>query len=191
MADLQAQSTVGKGHRKIATPRIDLTPMVDLGFLLITFFMYTTTLAKPKVMEIQMPYKDTLQTTQTSIPAEATLILIPSSGHRVAYYRGSENPAESLSWCSFRGANNLRLLLDAEQKRVSALPSPFSREAHKLHVLIKPDIGTVYDDMVRAVDEMTIGDVPYYTIMRAEAAELSALKNFSVPSYGNRDQSGL
>ena len=44
-----------KGRAKKPSPRVDLTPMVDLAFLLITFFMLTTSLAKPKAMEIALP----------------------------------------------------------------------------------------------------------------------------------------
>ncbi len=54
MAEIQVS---GKHGRKAATPRIDFTPMVDLGFLLITFFMMTTTMSAPKAMDISMPYK--------------------------------------------------------------------------------------------------------------------------------------
>ncbi|MFM7079991.1 MAG: ExbD/TolR family protein, partial [Bacteroidota bacterium] len=45
----------GKVKQKKSTTHIDMTPMVDLAFLLLTFFMLTTTFSKPKTMEVNMP----------------------------------------------------------------------------------------------------------------------------------------
>src|SRR3954452_58503 len=58
MAELTTSGNLGrKGRRRATTPRIDLTAMVDLAFLLITFFIMTTSLAKPKAMDLAMPVK--------------------------------------------------------------------------------------------------------------------------------------
>lgn len=183
MADFQPAAS-GKGRRKLSTPRIDLTPMVDLGFLLITFFMYTTTLAKPKVMELQMPLKTEGIINCVAIPAEATLVIIPTIRHQVAYYPGTSTSPDELRWCRFEGPNNLRMLLQQETVRVKALPPSFSREAHKLHVLIKPDTSAAYEDVVHALDEMAISEVPYYTLMKPTVDEVAAMKKFPADVYG-------
>ena len=54
MADIQVKEK--SGRRKVQSPKVDLTPMVDLGFILITFFIYTTTMAKPKSLVLDKPY---------------------------------------------------------------------------------------------------------------------------------------
>src|SRR3978361_636825 len=83
-----------KKAKKLST-RIDLTPMVDLGFLLITFFIYTTTMAKPRTMEIRMP--DTRPTDEpTAFSAESTITVIPVKDHRVIYYCGQLTKPEQL-----------------------------------------------------------------------------------------------
>src|SRR3954464_1053579 len=96
MADVEASS--GSHHKKgpgvkkgkKLSTRIDLTPMVDLGFLLITFFMFTTTLAKPKTMEINMPYKDPnlKEEEKNKLKASAAMTVLLSKNHRVYYYEG-------------------------------------------------------------------------------------------------------
>lgn len=188
MADIQPAAS-GKGRRKLSTPRIDLTPMVDLGFLLITFFMYTTTMAKPKVMEIAAPPRN--MGGGVTVPAEATLVVLPTADHHVAYYQGTEEATMSLQWCSFTGVNSLRRVLEQETARVKALPANYSMEAHKLHVLIKPDTAAAYEDIVNTLDEMNIAAVPYYTLMRISVTEQHAIKFFLAGSYGKQSAYGL
>src|ERR1700744_6293816 len=95
MAELDTSSSGGKKSpgvkksKKLST-RIDLTPMVDLGFLLITFFMFTTTLARPKTMEINMPYKDPNMKIedQNKIKESVALTVLLSKNHKIYYYEG-------------------------------------------------------------------------------------------------------
>lgn len=171
MAEITAPAKTGK--RKTRAPRIDLTPMVDLGFLLITFFMFTTTLANPKALQITMP--DSIDSTDRPTPyiAEATVTLIPISGHKVVYHNGALASKEQIKTVPMVGIRHV--LLD-KKIAVAALPATFSKEAHKLHVLIKPDASSSYADLVSILDEMTIGDVPYYAITDLTADEKGMLK---------------
>src|SRR5690606_28792721 len=78
-----------KKSKKLST-RVDLTPMVDLGFLLITFFMFTTTMSKPKAMSINMPDPDkTIKDEERNKVKESTaMTILLSKDHRVYYYEG-------------------------------------------------------------------------------------------------------
>jgi biopolymer transport protein ExbD len=150
--------------------------MVDLGFLLITFFMYTTSLGRPKLLELQMPAKTPM--TATAIPEESTLVLIPASGHRYAWYRGGPKGQEALQWTSAKG---LREVLIRERQRVKNLPAKYSRQAHKLHLLVHPDSSAAYADLVRVVDEVQITDVPHYFIGAITPEEAELVKKFFKP----------
>ncbi len=124
MADMMMRQ---KGPRKAQPPRIDFTPMVDLGFLLITFFMISTTLAKPKVIELRMP-DPTPSPSPTAYPEESTVSVILAAHHKAVRYFGTftnEGQLKSVPLGAFRD-----VLLKKKQE-VSQLPASFSAEAHK------------------------------------------------------------
>ena len=170
MAELNMPAKNGK--RKVQAPRIDLTPMVDLGFLLITFFMFTTTMAREKVMDIRMPDNEPTQVPTVFI-AESTITLIPDKNHTVRYYEGALTGPGDLKTTT--AANILPVLLK-KKNEVAALPASFSTEAHKIHVLIKPTTDSKYEDVVQMMDDMLITDVTYYALTDLTEDELQTLK---------------
>ena len=101
MAEVQQQeggSDKGK-HKKVrakkSSTHIDMTPMVDLAFLLLTFFILTTTFSKPKTMDITMPVKDKiLDEERTKVPASQTLSLLLTENDRIIWYIGEDDPAK-------------------------------------------------------------------------------------------------
>ncbi|MFT4061806.1 MAG: biopolymer transporter ExbD [Edaphocola sp.] len=159
-----------KGGKKGA-PRIDLTPMVDLGFLLITFFMFTTTMSKPKAMEIQMPFKDEKldEKNQSKIKTDQALTVLLSKDHRVYYYGGiGDDPANppKVEVTYFKDKDGLRQVLIDKKKAVQALVSQgVLKPTDKLVVLIKPDDDSTTGDLINALDEMTINGVPIYAVV--------------------------
>lgn len=169
MADLILKQN--NGRRGVAPPRIDLTPMVDLGFLLITFFMFTTTLSESKSMPLNMPAPET-DKGRTVFTEESTTTLIPTGAHMVAYYNGEWSGPDAVKVCKVKDVTNL--MLD-RKKMAAALPEHLSAEAHKMHVIIKPNDDCVYDDVVQMLDAMLIADVPYYAITDLSEVEKESL----------------
>lgn len=178
MAELDTSS--GGGHKKgpgvkkgkKLSTRIDLTPMVDLGFLLITFFMFTTTLSKPKTMQINMPYKDDVPKPpeeETKIKASTAMTILLSSNHRIYYYEGIGDDATKppeLKVTYFKKDGGIRDAIMAKQKMVEDLKRQGVLTAKdQATILIKPDVTSTYDDMVSILDEMNINDVRVYAIV--------------------------
>lgn len=177
MAELDTSSSGGhkkgpgvKKSKKLST-RIDLTPMVDLGFLLITFFMYTTTMAKPKTMEINMPYKDKdLKIEEMNkVKESAALTVLLSKNQRVYYYEGiGSNPdkAPDIKIAYFTGKNSIRNEIIEKKKKVDAMKrSGELKDKDETTILIKPDTNSTYNDLVSILDEMNINDVKVYAII--------------------------
>ena len=153
-----------KKGKKLST-RIDLTPMVDLGFLLITFFLFTTTLAKPKVMQINMPFKDKNQKPeeQSALKADQAMTILLSKDHRIYYYDGiGSDPAHApnVQVTYFTGKNSIRDVIIDKIKRVKVLQAQgVLNGKNDAAFLIKPDNNSTYDDFVSIMDEMNINDV--------------------------------
>lgn len=176
MAEMDTSS--GGGHKKgpgvkkgkKLSTRIDLTPMVDLGFLLITFFMFTTTLAKPKTMEINMPFKDpTVKVDESKIKVSVALTVLLSKDNRVYYYEGLATDATKppdVKVTYFRAKDGIRDEIIDKKKRIDDLIRGGALLASdKITVLIKPDSNSTYNDLVNILDEMSINDVRTYAII--------------------------
>lgn len=157
MAELLLNS--GKGGKSKAAPRIDLTPMVDLGFLLITFFMLTTTMAKSKAMDIQMPSKEPTKSPPVFYESSA-ITLLPAANHRIFYYEGILDPAKPLKMAA--GISDLRKVLQVKQHSISKRANLPERE---LQVVIKPHTSSTFSDIVALFDEMNISRIKYYAMV--------------------------
>ncbi|MDR1783253.1 MAG: biopolymer transporter ExbD [Dysgonamonadaceae bacterium] len=91
MSEVQVQEKGGEGkaRQKKQSLRVDFTPMVDMNMLLITFFMFSTTLLKPQVMNITMPAKDQVEDTQKNKIAESTAVtILMGANNNIYYYEG-------------------------------------------------------------------------------------------------------
>ena len=172
--------TSGGGHKKgpgvkkgkKLSTRVDLTPMVDLGFLLITFFMYTTTLARPKTMAINMPYKDSLQKEdqKSKVKESTALTILLSKDHRIYTYEGigsdGEHPPQLNPISIKNGTDKLRKVIMDKVDKVNGLKQSGQLTAtDNTIILIKPDVTSTYKDLVDVIDEMTINEIKVYAVV--------------------------
>ncbi len=195
----------GKRRPKKHGTRIDMTPMVDLMCLLITFFMLTTAFSKAKVMVITMPEKDNQNQdkNQPQISAFRTLNIILSEGDKVYYYIGMADPKKpplpALVKTNFSKDGIRKILLDKNRdlftkiaeyrdKRVTGkivvADTTLENEIKKMKrddkkgpiVLIKADEKAKYKDIVNIIDEMAICNIASYAIVDMSPLEKDMLK---------------
>lgn len=151
---------VKKGKKQ--STRVDLTPMVDLGFLLITFFIFTTTMNQPTSMNLNMP-KDTENPDEnTKVKESGSLTLMLGKGNVIYYYYGAD-PA-TMQTTGYKDVRNIIL----EKKKKTP--------AEDFFVIIKPDKDATYKNAVNILDEMNINDVSRYAMVDPTADEYSKIQ---------------
>ena len=151
--EVKESSKKGPGVKKSKkhSTRVDLTPMVDLGFLLITFFIFTTTVSQPTSMNLNMP-KDTKDPNlDTKVKESGSLTLLLGKGNVIYYYFGND-PAKMQT----TGYNDVR---DIILKKKASTPEP------DLFIIIKPDKDATYKNAVDILDEMKIDDIDRYAMV--------------------------
>jgi biopolymer transport protein ExbD len=152
----------GKVRSKKANSKVDLTAMVDLAFLLITFFMLTTTLSKPQSMDLALPDPDPEQTTPPmKVDEKKTVTILIDDNNRLVYYMGRlESPIEGPKDITY-GRDGIRKILVKKKKEVFNL----AREQDKMIVIIKPSKKSNYRNLVDILDEIAIVDIKIYAIV--------------------------
>lgn len=152
----------GKVRSKKGSTRIDMTPMVDLAFLLLTFFVMTTTLNKPQTMEITMPEKPKPGDEMPEINEKNVLTLLLGEDDKIYWYVGITDPVVEISNFSATGIRKILLAKKAE------LP--------KLVVLIKAMDEAKYKNMVDIMDEMNISSMQRFALVDITPTDVELVK---------------
>jgi len=179
MAEIQGKG--GKG-----SPKVDLTPMVDLNLLLITFFMLATTLSKPKAMELNMPFKNK-EESKSKVKEDAAMTILLGDDHKIYYYHGIGSPENPpvVMLSSFKSDDGIRDVIIEKKKAVKQLISQGVLTAtDELTVLIKPDTSCTTDDVIDIIDEMTINGVSIYTLTDITTVDQSFIADYDKKSPG-------
>jgi len=165
----------GKVRSKKSNPGVDLTAMVDLAFLLITFFMLTTTLAKPQSMPLAMPDKDPIDKTSTPIDESRLLTVLIGKDNKLMWYRGKfETPVEAPTEAVF-GKDGIRKDLIKQIKIGKALAERDGKPEQGLIVNIKASDKASYKNLVDMLDEMAITHPQLYAIGDITPGEIDLL----------------
>ena len=159
----RSRSAKGKRFRKQIF--VDLTPMVDLAFLLITFFMLTTSMIKSHSMDLLMPIKGSIT---EPVPEGRTITFIAAENNQLFYYNG--NDYDKLNQTDY-SAGGLRAVIYENIKRVH---STYGADLLPI-CIIKISEDANYKNMVDLLDEMAITEIETYAIQDLTEFEITSL----------------
>jgi len=159
----------GVRRSKKNSTRVDLTPMVDLGFLLITFFIFTTTMSTPRVTPLIMP-KDSVKDSSNVAKSNA-LTVIPLKDDKIFYYHGELNDALNTNTYGVTNYSVNEGLGQIVRFKQAALDQKKFGDRKELVLMIKPTPESNYENLVNVLDEVMINDVKHYAVMELTPAE--------------------
>ena len=172
-----------KKAKKLST-HLDMTPMVDLGFLLITFFIFTTTMSSPTTMELYMPKDTDKDEDQNKAKESGALTIMLSKDNHVYYYEGQlKDDASNFLSTNFAGIRKViidkkKAVIDAHQHDAGCEKIWEKNGGDKkscldkdLVVVIKPGEQATYKNTVDILDEMAITNIKRYAMVDLFPAE--------------------
>ncbi|MSP07558.1 MAG: biopolymer transporter ExbD [Chitinophagaceae bacterium] len=194
MAELD---TSGGGHKKgpgvkkgkKLSTRVDLTPMVDLGFLLITFFIFTTTMSQPTAFKLFLPDDKVIPEDQNKAKESGVLTIMMGADNHIYYYEGQLKPdGSNFLSASYNGENSIREIILKKKADVISRSRDAENPEKDFVVVIKPSVDCNYQNVVDILDEMAINVVKKYALVdisEGEAQLVSISDKSSQPPTSN------
>ena len=183
MAELD---TSGGGHKKKGpgvkkgkklSTRVDLTPMVDLGFLLITFFIFTTTMSQPTALKLLMPDDKVKPEEQNKAKESGALTILMGADNHVYYYEGQLKPdASNFLSASYNGENSIRDVIMKKKAYVRSIAQDPNDPEHDFVVVSKPSQYCTYKNVIDILDEMSINVVKKFALVDIFETEEQLIK---------------
>ena len=177
MAEVEVKEQSGKGGKvrsKKSPPHVDLTPMVDLAFLLITFFMLVTTFNKPNVMDLGLPAKpkENQKAPDTEIKLSNSISILLGKDDKVYWHQQDQT---SLTDATLNETN-----FDREGiRKVIRQAQAGAADKNLFTVIIKPTDDAAYRNFVDILDEMAITKNERYGVTDPKTWELDIYKRKS------------
>jgi biopolymer transport protein ExbD len=158
-----------KKGKKLSTG-VDLTPMCDLGFLLITFFIFTTTMSQPTAMQMFLPKDVKNPEEQNKVKNSAVITLMLGKDDMIYYYEG-DDPTK-MQQTTFKKVRDI--IIDKKRRT----------DAKDFMVVLKPTQDATYKNTVNILDEMTIDEVKRYAMVDVSPTEYDLIKKTETANAG-------
>ena len=195
----------GKHQKKRAkkhSSRVDMTPMVDLGFLLLTFFVLTTQFSKPKTFELVLPVKPKDEQKKIKVNEDnAMTLLLTENPEKMYYYYGKFKMDSSIIKTTDYSKEGFRKVFRDRNKetieKINKIKEEYSKgnmadttfknkviaakgTLNSLFVVVKPDDKAKYKSIIDLIDEMVIGDVPTYALVDMSPPEKQLMQQMGL-----------